>query len=90
MARKKVKLQWIVDIVARKATYKKKVKGLMKNVRDLSILSGVDASRLENDQTKKVMNQENFTWQRIFKARDEVVKQQMKNRKKEIENLRIQ
>ena len=43
MARKKVKLQWIVDIVARKATYKKKVKGLMKNVRDLSILSGVDA-----------------------------------------------
>ena len=39
----KVKLQWIVDNAARKATYKKKVKGLMKNVRDLSILSGVDA-----------------------------------------------
>ncbi|XP_034706071.1 agamous-like MADS-box protein AGL80 [Vitis riparia] len=119
MARKKVKLQWIVDNAARKATYKKRVKGLMKKVRDLSILCGVDAcvityspyhpepqvwpspieveqviaafrSRPENDQTKKVMNQENFTWQRIFKARDEVLKQQMKNRKKEIENLRIQ
>ncbi|RVW89553.1 Agamous-like MADS-box protein AGL80 [Vitis vinifera] len=101
MARKKVKLQWIVDNAARKATYKKRVKGLMKKVRDLSILCGVDAcvityspyhpepqvwpspieveqviaafrSRPENDQTKKVMNQENFTWQRIFKARDEV------------------
>ncbi|RVW89554.1 hypothetical protein CK203_043608 [Vitis vinifera] len=87
MARKKVKLQWIVDNVARKATYKKKVKGLMKNAKQIIT---VFRSRLENDQTKKVMNQENFTWQRIFKARDEVVKQQMKNRKKEIENLRIQ
>ena len=43
MARKKVKLQWIVDNAARKATYKKRVKGLMKKVRDLSILCGVDA-----------------------------------------------
>lgn len=119
MARKKVKLQWIVNDTARKATYKKRVKGLMKKVKELSILCGVDAcaiayspyhqqpevwpspsevervlaefkSRPENDQTKKVLNQENFTWQRITKARDEVGKQQKKNRKSEIEHLRTQ
>lgn len=119
MARKKVKLQWIVNDTARKATYKKRVKGLMKKVKELSILCGVDAcaityspyhqqpevwpspsevervladfkSRPENDQTKKVLNQENFTWQRITKARDELGKQQKKNRKSEIEHLRTQ
>ena len=117
MARKKVKLQWIVNDTARKATYKKRVKGLMKKVKELSILCGVDAcaityspyhqqpevwpspgevervlaefkSRPENDQTKKVLNQENFTWQRITKARDELGKQQKKNRKSDIEHLR--
>ena len=119
MARKRVKLQWIADNAARKATYKKRMKGLMKKARELSILCGVDAclitynryngepevwpspveaekvvaafrNRPHNDQNKKVLNQEIFTWQRILKARDEVVKQQMKNRKKEIENLRTQ
>lgn len=43
MARKKVKLEWIADNGARKATYKKRVKGLMKKVRELSVLCGVDA-----------------------------------------------
>lgn len=119
MARKKVKLQWIVNDTARKATYKKRVKGLMKKVKELSILCDVSAcaityspyhqkpeiwpapsevervlaefkSRPENDQTKKVLNQENFTWQRITKARDELGKQQKKNRKTQIEYLRTQ
>ncbi|KAL6348676.1 hypothetical protein AAG906_019375 [Vitis piasezkii] len=102
MARKKVKLQWIVNDTARKATYKKRVKGLMKRLKNsvfyaaLAFPSEVERvlaefkSRPENDQTKKVLNQENFTWQRITKARDELGKQQKKNRKSEIEHLRTQ
>ena len=119
MARKRVKLQWVEDNAARKAMYKKRVKGLMKKVRELSTLCGVDACLItyspyqpvpevwpsptvveqvvasfrnlpKNDRIKKVLNQEIFIWQRILKARVEAMKQLMKNRKREIENLRTQ
>lgn len=119
MARKKVKIQWIEDDAARKAIYKKRMKGIMKKVEELSILCGVDACLIayspyqqqpqvwpsqgeaegvvaafrnlpENDQTKKVMNQSDFIRQRILKAMDDAVKQQMKNRKKEVEIIRGQ
>ncbi|XP_057956945.1 agamous-like MADS-box protein AGL80 [Malania oleifera] len=43
MARKKVKLQWIANESTRRATYKKRMKGLMKKANELSILCGVDA-----------------------------------------------
>ncbi|KAM0946678.1 putative transcription factor MADS-type1 family [Dioscorea sansibarensis] len=41
MARKKVKLAWISNESARKATFKKRRKGLMKKVRELSVLCDV-------------------------------------------------
>ncbi|XP_074293793.1 agamous-like MADS-box protein AGL80 [Silene latifolia] len=42
MARKKVKLQFIENDTARKVTYKKRVRGLVKKTQELSILCGVD------------------------------------------------
>ncbi|KAJ9699985.1 hypothetical protein PVL29_005700 [Vitis rotundifolia] len=91
---------------ARRTTYKKRVTSLMKKVKELSILCGVEAcaivwpspmevvrvvgefkSRPENDQTKKGLNQEDYTRQRVAKAKDQLVKQQKKNRRMEMENL---
>ncbi|KAL9378795.1 hypothetical protein Peur_027277 [Populus x canadensis] len=43
MTRKKVKLAYICNDSARKATFKKRKKGLMKKVSELSTLCGVDA-----------------------------------------------
>ncbi|KAI8026293.1 Agamous-like MADS-box protein AGL80 [Camellia lanceoleosa] len=42
MTRKKVKLAFITNDSARKATFKKRKKGLMKKVSELSILCGID------------------------------------------------
>ncbi|KAF8387593.1 hypothetical protein HHK36_026246 [Tetracentron sinense] len=43
MARKKVKLAYIANDSARRATFKKRMKGLMKKVSELSTLCGVNA-----------------------------------------------
>ncbi|XP_052204112.1 LOW QUALITY PROTEIN: agamous-like MADS-box protein AGL80 [Diospyros lotus] len=43
MIRKKVKLAFIINDSARKATFKKRKKGLMKKVSELSTLCGIDA-----------------------------------------------
>ncbi|KAJ4956564.1 hypothetical protein NE237_013347 [Protea cynaroides] len=43
MARKKVKLAWIANDAARRATFKKRKKGIMKKVSELSTLCGVSA-----------------------------------------------
>ncbi|KAJ1422928.1 hypothetical protein SESBI_12691 [Sesbania bispinosa] len=43
MTRKKVKLAFIVNDAARKATYKKRKKGLLKKVDELSTLCGIEA-----------------------------------------------
>ncbi|KAK9068611.1 hypothetical protein SSX86_012726 [Deinandra increscens subsp. villosa] len=43
MTRKKVKLAFIMNDSARKATFKKRKKGLMKKVNELSTLCGIDA-----------------------------------------------
>ncbi|RVW34720.1 Agamous-like MADS-box protein AGL80 [Vitis vinifera] len=96
MARKKVKLHWIVDNAARKATYKKRVKGLMNKVRDLSILCSVDACVI----TYNPYHPEPQVWPSPIEVEQVIVAfrsrpendqtKKMKNRKKEIENLRIQ
>ena len=43
MTRKKVKLAYIVNDSARKATFKKRKRGLMKKVSELSTLCGIEA-----------------------------------------------
>ncbi|MBA0632537.1 hypothetical protein Godav_001256, partial [Gossypium davidsonii] len=42
MTRKKVKLAYITNDSTRKATYKKRIKGLKKKIRELSTLCGID------------------------------------------------
>ncbi|TQE10379.1 hypothetical protein C1H46_003976 [Malus baccata] len=46
MTRKKIKLAYIRDDSSRKATFKKRKNGLMKKVKELSILCGIDASAI--------------------------------------------
>ncbi|KAL9233046.1 hypothetical protein vseg_008088 [Gypsophila vaccaria] len=43
MARKKVRLHYIENDTARRVTYKKRVKGVLKKTQELSVLCGVDA-----------------------------------------------
>ncbi|RDY01926.1 MADS-box transcription factor PHERES 2, partial [Mucuna pruriens] len=43
MARKKVRLAFISNVTARKATYKKRKKGIMKKVSELTVLCGIPA-----------------------------------------------
>ncbi|CAJ1977893.1 unnamed protein product [Sphenostylis stenocarpa] len=43
MTRKKVKLAYITDVTARKSTYKKRKKGIIKKVSELTILCGIPA-----------------------------------------------
>ncbi|XP_074576285.1 agamous-like MADS-box protein AGL80 [Curcuma longa] len=49
MARNKVKLAWIANDANRRSTLKKRRKGLMKKVRELSILCGVEACMVVYD-----------------------------------------
>ncbi|MBA0752221.1 hypothetical protein Gogos_001076 [Gossypium gossypioides] len=43
MSRKKIKLAYITNDSARKTTYKKRTKGLVKKVRELTTLFGIEA-----------------------------------------------
>ncbi|KAL5697600.1 hypothetical protein ACHQM5_028725 [Ranunculus cassubicifolius] len=70
MARKKVKLQWIANDTARRATLKKRKKGLMKKVSELSTLCGVKACAIvygPNDPNPEI-------WPSVHEARDTVLK----------------
>ncbi|XP_068329597.1 agamous-like MADS-box protein AGL80 [Pyrus communis] len=50
MTRKKIKLAYIRDDVSRKVTFKKRKNGLMKKVKELSILCGIDVSAIVYSQ----------------------------------------
>ncbi|KAI3444877.1 hypothetical protein Pfo_001542 [Paulownia fortunei] len=119
MTRKKVTLAYITNDSERKASFKKRKKGLIKKVSELSTLCGVEAcaiiysqydpepevwpSRLgaqavlarfrkmsEMDQTRKMVNQESFTRQRIKKAEDQLRRAQKENKRREMENFMFQ
>ena len=103
MTRNKVKLAYITDDSARKATFKKRKKGMMKKVSELSTLCAIDAcailyspydsqpevwpsplgaqcvvarlkKMLEMEQSKKMVNQENFLIQRVAKGNEQLKK----------------
>ncbi|KAL2234290.1 agamous-like MADS-box protein AGL80 [Sesamum indicum] len=119
MTRKKVTLAYITNDSERKASFKKRKKGLIKKVSELSTLCGVDACAIiysqydqepevwpsplgaqavlarfrklsEMDQTRKMVNQESFTRQRIKKAEDQLRRVQKENKRKELENFMFQ
>nr|ALE99369.1 agamous-like 80 [Annona squamosa] len=71
MARKKVKLAWIANESSRKATYKKRKKGLLKKVRELSTLCGVPACAVIcGPQTSQPLE----VWPTAAEAREIIVK----------------
>ncbi|XP_039003304.1 agamous-like MADS-box protein AGL80 [Hibiscus syriacus] len=119
MTRKKVELVYITNDSKRKASYKKRKKGLMKKVSELSTLCGVDACVImynpydpqpevwpspmgvqqvlskfrqipEMEQSKKMVNQESFLIQRNTKASEQLIKQCMINREKEMTHVMFQ
>ncbi|KAK9735497.1 hypothetical protein RND81_04G209300 [Saponaria officinalis] len=98
MTRSKVKLEFIVNDSARKATFKKRKKGLLKKIEELTTLCAVDACAIicspyedrpevwpspsgarrvlsrfanlpEEDQEKKMLDQESYLKQRVSKAK---------------------
>ncbi|KAG8391410.1 hypothetical protein BUALT_Bualt01G0184700 [Buddleja alternifolia] len=114
MTRKKVTLAYITNDSERKASFKKRKKGLIKKVNELSTLCDVEACAIiyspydedpevwpsrqgaeavlarfmnlsEMDQTRKMVNQESFTRQRIKKAEEQLHRIRKENKHKELE-----
>ncbi|XP_028186499.1 agamous-like MADS-box protein AGL80 [Glycine soja] len=110
---KKVQLAFIANDSARKLTCKKRKKGLLKKVDELSTLCGINACAIvyspndpepevwpshwgvhrvlekfttmpELEQSKKMVNQESFTAQRIQKGNEQMMKLMKDNREKEL------
>ncbi|KAL6575588.1 hypothetical protein OROHE_000965 [Orobanche hederae] len=116
MTRKKVTLAYITNDSERKASFRKRRKGLIKKVRELSTLCDVQACAIiyspydpepevwpsragaqavlarfrrmsEMDQTKKMVNQESFTRQRIKKTQDQLRRLHKENKRREMESF---
>ncbi|CAA2991632.1 agamous-like MADS-box AGL80 [Olea europaea subsp. europaea] len=88
MTRKKVKLAFITNDSARKATFKKRKKGLMKKGSPPHLGAVQEDAGVE--QSKKMVNQESFIRQRIAKASEHLKKQHKENREKEITEVMYQ
>ncbi|XP_074278558.1 agamous-like MADS-box protein AGL80 [Silene latifolia] len=116
MTRSRVKLEFMVNDSARKATFKKRKKGLLKKIEELTTLCGVDACAIicspydakpevwpnstgarrvlsrfnnlsEEDQGKKMLDQESYLRQRVSKASQQLVKMKRDTKEKEVRNL---
>ncbi|KAJ6434469.1 hypothetical protein OIU84_018060 [Salix udensis] len=72
MTRKKVKLAYITNDSARKATFKKRKKGLMKKVSELSTLCGIEACAIicspYDAQPERKDNREKEVTQAMFQC----------------------
>ncbi|KAK8637947.1 hypothetical protein V6N13_136396 [Hibiscus sabdariffa] len=89
MTRKRVKLANITNDAARKTTYKKRVKGLVKKVIELTTLCGIEeacavfysptceSSMPVMQQNNRVMNQESFPVQWLAKSNERLQKRVM-------------
>ncbi|RZB50789.1 Agamous-like MADS-box protein AGL80 [Glycine soja] len=101
MTRKKVQPAFISYDSARKLTYKKMKKGMLKKIDEPSTLCGIEACAIvwpshwgvqrvlekfmsmpELEQSKKMVNQESFTAQRIMKGNKQMMKLMKDNRRR--------
>ncbi|CAN0920848.1 Agamous-like MADS-box protein AGL80 [Linum grandiflorum] len=89
MTRKKVKLAYITNDSARKATYNKRKKGLIKKVSELSTLCDVQACAIITVRTKArdMAPDEKFLKERIEKAEEQLRKQKSNNKEKMVNNI---
>ncbi|GFP88545.1 agamous-like mads-box protein agl80 [Phtheirospermum japonicum] len=119
MTRKKVSLAYITNDSERKTSFRKRKKGLIKKVSELSTLCDVDACAIiyspfdpepevwpsragaqavlarfkslsDIDKSKKMVNQESFTRQRIKKAEEQLRRLQKENKRREMESFMFQ
>ncbi|KAJ6384729.1 hypothetical protein OIU78_027922 [Salix suchowensis] len=96
MTRKKVKLAYIYNDSARRATYKKRKKGLMKKPEVWPSPPGVQRvldrfrSVPQMEQIKRMVNQDGFLRQRITKTCDQLKRQRKDNREKEVTQAMFQ
>ncbi|KAG9150684.1 hypothetical protein Leryth_008161 [Lithospermum erythrorhizon] len=94
MARKKIKLAFITNDSQRKATFKKRRKGLIEDVwpNHSGVHRVVEQFRRmpEMEQNKKMMNNESFIRQRTMKANYQLKKQLVENREKDVNMLMYQ
>ncbi|KAG8042868.1 hypothetical protein GUJ93_ZPchr0310g6560 [Zizania palustris] len=82
MARKKISLQRIANNSNRRATFRKRRKGLIKKTSELATLCDVDACLViygEGDSQPEMMNQEDFVRQSIAKLWGQVNKARYEN-----------
>ncbi|KAK9136527.1 hypothetical protein Sjap_007121 [Stephania japonica] len=85
MARKKVKLAWISNDSSRRATFKKRNKGLMKKR-----VMGRFAELPHKERTKRMLNQEGFLRHTSSKLKEQVKRQQRENREQDMTLLMYQ
>ncbi|KAL3629879.1 hypothetical protein CASFOL_026191 [Castilleja foliolosa] len=116
MTRKKVTLAYITNDSERRASFRKRKRGLIKKVSELSTLCDVDACAIiyslydlepevwpspegaeavlarfrtlsEMEKSKKMVNQESFTRQRIKKAEEQLRRLRKENTRREMESF---
>ncbi|MBA0573846.1 hypothetical protein Golob_001101, partial [Gossypium lobatum] len=73
MTRKKVKLAYITNDSTRKATYKKRIKGLKNKMRELSTLCGIDTCAIMYNPYKS-QPEKTFLSQKITKVAEQLKK----------------
>ncbi|XP_062028581.1 agamous-like MADS-box protein AGL80 [Rosa rugosa] len=113
MARRKVRLHYVANEISRRTTFRKRKKGLLKKVGEITTLCDIKAAVIiyspfdgepevfpslpevnelltkfrdmpQMDKTRKMVDQETFLIQRIYKVREQIRKLKRDNREKEI------
>ncbi|MCI37261.1 agamous-like MADS-box protein AGL80-like, partial [Trifolium medium] len=84
MPRRKIKLAFISDELARKVTYNKRKKGLIKKGA-VKVIERYQNSYMRDE--KRNVTQERFTMQMITKATDQIRKMKHDNRENELNLL---
>ncbi|MBA0874082.1 hypothetical protein Goshw_011309 [Gossypium schwendimanii] len=95
-----MKLAYITNDTKRKTTYKKRTKGLVKKVRELTTLCKIEAcaiilspdfdSQPESIRNNKMVNQESFLEQSIAKATLQLKKRLKENHQKDLKKFMFQ
>jgi len=83
MTRKKVKLAFISDDSARKATYKKRKKGIIKKVSELTILCGIPACAIISNP----FDSKTEVWPNLEEAKQVIERYQSSSVKDETKNV---
>ncbi|KAE8711491.1 hypothetical protein F3Y22_tig00110290pilonHSYRG00025 [Hibiscus syriacus] len=90
MRRKNVELVYITNDAIRKSSYRKRKKGLMKRVSELSTLCGVEADPRDGTKQEEEGEPREFPYPKDHKASEQLTKQCKINREKELTHVMFQ